>query len=106
MGTLFLGAVFLLLTYLEYSEHLRTLTPTSNAYGSVFYTIVTIHGMHVVLGMLMLTWVFLLPRWEPALRTPHRPYHNVGMYWHFVDTVWVLIVLILYVIPNIHATLL
>jgi heme/copper-type cytochrome/quinol oxidase subunit 3 len=104
LGTLALGAVFLFLTYLEYSEHLRSLTPTANAYGSLFYTITTLHGMHVVLGMLMLSWVYFLPRWEPALRSPHRPYHNVGMYWHFVDTVWVFIVAILYVAPNLRAT--
>lgn len=99
--TLGLGIIFLVLTYLEYAEHLQHLTPRSDAYGSIFYTITSLHGLHLVLGMLMLTWVLLLPKWEPRLRTPHRPYHNAAMYWHFVDTVWLFVVLILYVSPNI-----
>lgn len=37
----------------------------------------------------------------PGGATPHKPYHNGAMYWHFVDTVWVFIVAILYVYPNL-----
>jgi heme/copper-type cytochrome/quinol oxidase subunit 3 len=44
-------------------------------------------------------------RWEPAQHPPHRPYHNAAMYWHFVDIVWVFIVAILYVAPNIYVAL-
>jgi cytochrome c oxidase subunit 3/cytochrome c oxidase subunit I+III len=100
--TVLLGLVFLFLTYLEDIEHLKTLTPRSNAYGSIFYTIVSLHGVHVVVGLLMLCWVLFLRRWEPAQYSPHRPYHNAAMYWHFVDTVWVFVVVILYVIPNLR----
>lgn len=104
-GTILLGVFFLFLTYLEDVEHLRTLTPRSNSYGSIFYTIVSLHGLHVVVGLLMLLWVFFLRRWEPAQYSPHRPYHNAAMYWHFVDTVWVFVVAILYVAPNVHRVL-
>jgi len=102
IGTIALGGVFLVLTYFEYSEHLQHLTPQTDAYGSIFYTITSLHLAHVVLGLLMLLWVLLLPRWEPVERTPHRPYHNVSMYWHFVDVVWISVVLLLYVIPNLR----
>ena len=68
--------LFLFLTYLEDIEHLKTLTPRTNAYGSIFYTIVSLHGVHVVIGLLMLCWVLFLRRWEPAQYSPHRPYHN------------------------------
>jgi heme/copper-type cytochrome/quinol oxidase subunit 3 len=105
LGTISLGFVFLLLTYFEYSEHLLHLTPTSNAYGSIFYTITSLHGLHVCLGLLMLIWVLLVPEWEPMQYSPYRPYHNVAMYWHFVDIVWVFIIAILYVGPNIFNTL-
>jgi heme/copper-type cytochrome/quinol oxidase subunit 3 len=50
----------------------------------------------------MLLWVLIVPRWEPALYTPHRPYHNVAIYWHFVDTMWFFIVMLLYVAPNLY----
>lgn len=101
-GTILLGVLFLFLTYLEDIEHLKTLTPRANAYGSIFYTIVSLHGVHVVVGLLMLCWVFFLRRWEPAQYSPHRPYHNAAMYWHFVDTVWLFVVVILYVIPHLR----
>lgn len=102
IATIALGGGFIALTCFEYSEHLRTLTPQTDAYGSIFYTITSLHLAHVILGLLMLLWVLFLPRWEPARSTPHRPYHNVSMYWHFVDVVWIFVVLLLYVIPNLR----
>lgn len=105
IGTLALGIAFLVMTYFEYAEGLLHVTPRTDAYGSIFYTIITLHAAHVMLGILMLLWVFFIPRWEPAQRMPHRPYHNVGLYWHFVDTVWIFVVAILYVGPNIYNAL-
>jgi len=100
--TIFMGIVFLILSVLEYSEHLGTLMPTKDAYASIFYTIVTLHAAHVVLGLCMLSFALLLPSVEPRPGTPHRPYHNAALYWHFVDTVWVFVIIFLYVIPNIR----
>lgn len=105
VGTILLGLGFLVLTAFEYKEELQHITPQSDAYGSIFYTITSLHGAHLCLGLLMLTWVLIMPRWEPARETPHRPYHNVAMYWHFVDTMWLIIVSILYVVPNIYNAL-
>jgi heme/copper-type cytochrome/quinol oxidase subunit 3 len=102
VGTIILGLGFLSMTYLEDMEHLQHLTPRSDSYGSIFYAIISLHGAHVMFGVLMMLWVLLLPRYKPALYTPHRPYHNVAMYWHFVDTVWVFIVSLLYIAPNVY----
>jgi heme/copper-type cytochrome/quinol oxidase subunit 3 len=104
--TLTLGGAFLYLQFLEYREHLRTLRPSTDAYGSIFYTITSVHGAHVVLGLLMLGYVSILPRLGPgADRPPHRPLHVASLYWHFVDFVWLTIVLLLYVLPNLGAGL-
>jgi heme/copper-type cytochrome/quinol oxidase subunit 3 len=105
LGTIALGFLFLFFTYLEYSEHLLHLTPTSDAYGSIFFTITSLHGVHLCLGLLMLFWVLLVPQWEPTQYTPYRPYHNAAMYWHFVDIVWVFIIAIVYVGPNVFNAL-
>lgn len=102
MITLVLGIVFIALQVLEYRNHLQHLKPTSNAYGSIFYTITSFHAAHLILGMIMLIYVLILPRLEPAQRPPHRPYHNAALYWHFVDVVWILIVALLYVTPNLR----
>lgn len=106
IGTIVLGFVFLTLSYFEYVEHLLHLTPQTDSYGSIFYTITTLHVAHVIMGLMMLFWLLLLARrWEPAQHIPHRPYHNVSMYWHFVDTVWIFIIALLYVGPNVYNAL-
>jgi cytochrome c oxidase subunit III len=99
--TIVLGLGFLILSVFEYQEHLKTLACNHDAYSSIFYMITTLHAAHVTLGLCMLSYVFLLPSVEPRSITPHRPYHNAALYWHFVDTVWVFVVLFLYVSPNL-----
>jgi len=102
LGTILLGLGFLVLTFFEFRETLQHVTPTTDAYGSTFFTLVSLHAAHVVVGLSMLIWVLILPQWEPTRETPHRPYHNAAMYWHFVDTVWVFLVALLYIVPNIY----
>lgn len=98
--TIALGGVFVVVQCLEYADHLKTLKPVSNAYGSLFYTITTFHGLHVLVGLSMLIWAGILPRLEPREEPPHKPLKNVSMYWHFVDVVWLFIVLFLYLLPR------
>lgn len=100
--TLIMGLVFLGVQTIEYRNHLKELTPQSDIYGSIFYTITSFHAAHVVVGLLILFYVLILPRYEPVTEPPHRPYHNAAMYWHFVDFVWVWIVALLYVAPNLR----
>lgn len=101
-GTILLGGAFLVLQGFEYRDHLETLTPQTNAYGSMFYTITSIHALHVASGLLMLLYVLILPKLDPEEDLPFRPLHNVGLYWHFVDSVWVMIIALLYVLPNLR----
>ncbi|MBV9760027.1 MAG: heme-copper oxidase subunit III [Acidobacteriaceae bacterium] len=101
--TIFMGLVFLVLQAYEYIDHWKTLTPFSDSYGSIFYAITSFHAAHVIVGLLMLAYVLVLPRYAPARETPFRPYETVALYWHFVDVVWILVVLVLYVIPNMIA---
>jgi heme/copper-type cytochrome/quinol oxidase subunit 3 len=100
--TVLMGLLFLLLQSFEYADHWKTLTPYSDSYGSIFYSITTLHAAHVVAGLLMLTYVGVLPRYGDTVGSPHRVYKTVTLYWHFVDFVWVWIVLLLYLIPNLQ----
>lgn len=100
--TILFGLGFLVLSAFEYMEHLKELQPTTNVYGSVFYTIVSFHAAHVIVGLLCLGFAAIVPRWEPVDRSPHRPYHNAALYWHFVDFVWFWIVVFLYIAPNLR----
>lgn len=101
IATVAIGLGFLALQALEYLDHWKTLTPYSDSYGSIFYAITSFHAAHVIVGLLILGYVGFLPRYGPALESPYRPYHVAAMYWHFVDVVWIFVVAILYVIPNI-----
>lgn len=100
--TILMGLGFLALSAFEYMEHWKDLTPDSNSYGSIFYTIVSFHAAHVIMGLLMLSYTLTLPRYSPTSRSPYRPYHVAGLYWHFVDIVWVFVVAFLYVMPNVR----
>ena len=103
-ATCLLGLLFLYLQVLEYRDHLQRLLPSDDAYASVFYTITSIHGLHVILGLGMLGYTLLLPEPEHTDRPPYRALHNAGLYWHFVDALWVLIVALLYVLPHLGAS--
>lgn len=101
-ATMLLGVAFLVLQGFEYHERLETVRPTEDAYGSIFYVITGLHGAHVLLGLGLLAFVVALPRLEPNDEPPYRALHNAGLYWHFVDAVWVVIVSVLYLLPRVH----
>jgi heme/copper-type cytochrome/quinol oxidase subunit 3 len=99
--TILMGLGFMMLSALDYKEHWQTLTPYTDSYGSIFYTIVSFHAAHVIVGLLVLAYVLAMRRYAPAPETPYRPYHVAAMYWHFVDVVWIFVVGILYVGPHL-----
>jgi heme/copper-type cytochrome/quinol oxidase subunit 3 len=101
--TTLIGAVFMALQSFEYKDHWKTLTPFSDSYGSIFYTITSFHALHVLVGILLLGFVSVLPKYGPTVAPPYRPYRVVALYWHFVDLVWIFIVVLLYVVPNVQA---
>ena len=101
--TIVLAFAFLAVQVSEYEEHLKKLTPRSDSYGSIFYTLTSFHAAHLLLGLGMLLFVFFLPRLEPREHAPHKPLHNASLYWHFVDVVWLFIVGLLYVLPHLKA---
>lgn len=98
--TVVLGVLFLLIQASEYAEKWSRLRPSTDAYGSIFYTLTGVHGCHVALGICMLTYVAFLPDLDSP-EPPHRALHNASLYWHFVDLVWLVIVAIVYVLPHV-----
>lgn len=97
--TFFLGLVFLAIQSLDYAYAWGKLTPDTNSYGSVYYAITLTHDAHVIVGLLILGYVFFLPL-GPRRHTPYRPYHVAALYWYFVTIVLIFVVVILSVIPN------
>jgi heme/copper-type cytochrome/quinol oxidase subunit 3 len=100
--TLLLGVVFVVVQCVEYHVHLREMLPTEHSYASIFYTITSFHAAHLIVGLAILGYVLFLPSLDPD-RPPHKPLHSAAMYWHFVDVVWLVIVTLLYIVPNIRS---
>ncbi|MGH9716658.1 MAG: cytochrome c oxidase subunit 3 [Candidatus Acidiferrales bacterium] len=100
--TIVMGLVFLILSVFDYKEQLKAVSATQDSYSSIFYMTETLHAAHVTLGLCMLLYVLFLPSVEPRQTTPHRPFHNVALYWHFVDVVWIFVVTFLFIVPNIR----
>jgi cytochrome c oxidase subunit 3 len=100
LGTIALGAIFLYGTATEW-RHLiydEGLTIQTNLFGTTYYSLVGLHAFHVTVGLLALTLVSVLAF---AGRVQQRSAERVdvlSLYWHFVDTVWVVVFLVVYVI--------
>ena len=69
---------------------------TSNVAASAFYALTGLHGVHVVVGVIMLLSMLAI---SFGTRIRAEAVEVVGLYWHFVDIVWVLIFTIVYLIP-------
>jgi cytochrome c oxidase subunit III len=85
--TLILGVAFL---YNQGYEWVTQATrPGTNAYGSLFFIMTGLHGLHVFLGLVAM--VFLLGRMKGPAGDPGElsVFQGVSYYWHFVDIVWV-----------------
>jgi len=99
--TIVLGLSFLCLQVVEYmhgySEEMK-LYMTSGIYGSTFYMLTGFHGMHVTLGTVMLIVVFF--RILKGHFTPQNAFafEAASWYWHFVDVVWVMLFVFVYIL--------
>jgi cytochrome c oxidase subunit 3/cytochrome o ubiquinol oxidase subunit 3 len=98
--TIVLGIIFLLGTAQEWNKLITVdhLTISTNLFGTTFYSLVGLHASHVIVGLIMLTtvWIFAL---TGALKPEHTEKVEVlAIYWHFVDWVWVVVFTVVYVI--------
>jgi len=98
--TIALGAYFLLGTGLEWRHliHDKGLTIQTNLFGTTFYSLVGLHASHVVVGLLALLIVMAIA-FAGALKQEHAERaHVLALYWHFVDSVWVVVFTVVYII--------
>lgn len=96
--TVFLGSLFLGIQAYEwhhmYSEGLWF--NTGGAYGASFFVLTGFHGLHVFLGVLMIAWALIRQLGGAYTAENHTYLVLAGMYWHFVDVVWLLLFTVLY----------
>lgn len=93
--TLLLGAVFLGVKAIEYAGKLSAgWGPGTSLFFSCYYTLTGLHALHVVAGIILLAWVAVrLPAWAESGDTVVEV---SGLYWHFVDVVWIFLFPLLY----------
>jgi cytochrome c oxidase subunit 3/cytochrome o ubiquinol oxidase subunit 3 len=72
---------------------------TTSLFGSSFYTLTGFHGVHVTLGIIMLLSVVAMNRRNEIPGNKSEVVELVGLYWHFVDIVWIIIFTLVYLIP-------
>jgi cytochrome c oxidase subunit 3 len=95
--TIMLGATFLIIQINEY-VHLG-FTPQSKAFGSTFYCLTGLHGFHVLIGLTLLTFALIrVLKARDFTYISTTPLAAAGIYWHFVDVVWVILFFLVYVL--------
>jgi heme/copper-type cytochrome/quinol oxidase subunit 3 len=90
-----MGAAFFAFTVKDFSD--LTFGWRDNAYGSIFYLIVGLHALHVFVGLCM-NVVVQIKAWQGKFDAKrHTTVEVFGLYWHFVDAVWIFVFLSLFV---------
>jgi cytochrome c oxidase subunit 3 len=96
LTTFLLGATFLLVQINEY-VHIG-FSPADHAQGSVFYGLTGLHGAHVFIGLLLLGMVTLRAFRGHFSKEEHRGLEIPGIYWHFVDVMWIVVYTTIYIV--------
>ena len=98
--TVVLGAIFLGYQAHEYIEAYTQhgLTLGSGIYGSTFFMLTGFHGLHVTLGAIMLTVIWLRCAKGHFTKDHHFAFEAVAWYWHFVDVVWLGLFMFVYIL--------
>jgi heme/copper-type cytochrome/quinol oxidase subunit 3 len=100
--TIMLGVIFLFGQGHEYYKLIQEdVSISKSEFGSSFYALTGFHGLHVLIGLIILLIVLVLIL-QGHLRNKNASVLNtVGIYWHFVDIVWLFVFTTIYVLPYI-----
>jgi cytochrome c oxidase subunit III len=98
--TIALGGLFLYGTGSEWHNLIYNhgLTISTNLFGTTYYSLVGLHAFHVTAGLLMLSIVLLFGLVGRVGPEQSERVEALSMYWHFVDSVWVVVFLVVYVL--------
>jgi cytochrome c oxidase subunit 3 len=108
-ATLFLGLFFLGVKYFEWSGKIHHgIYPNSPdlltrgrgevLFFGLYYSMTGLHGLHVLVGLVILSVMFLLVKKEKVGKDHFVPLENSGLYWHLVDIVWIFLFPLFYLI--------
>jgi heme/copper-type cytochrome/quinol oxidase subunit 3 len=88
------GGIFLIIKSFEWTSEIKHgYTITANTFWSFYYTAAGLHGLHVIAGMIVMMFVAA----DAAKNKELQRVENAGLYWHFVDLVWIFLFPLLYI---------
>lgn len=96
------GAVFLGGQVFEFTVFYKEgLNLTESPFASGFFVLTGFHGLHVFVGILLLTSLYSLTLTGKVKPDQDLKTEMIGLYWHFVDIIWVIIFTVVYLIPDL-----
>jgi heme/copper-type cytochrome/quinol oxidase subunit 3 len=99
VATMLLGSTFLVIKGFEYAHKIHEgLTISSSLFGSFYFTMTGLHALHMIGGLIFNTYILingLRGKWSNG---HHERVEYAGLYWHFVDLVWVILFPIFYLV--------
>jgi cytochrome c oxidase subunit III len=109
LATLLMGLAFLVIKYFEWSAKidlglypnspvLLKLSPGEILFFGLYYVMTGLHGLHVLIGCIVIAFMIFFTRRETISRENYARLENTGLYWHFVDIVWVYLYPLFYLI--------
>ncbi|MBY0526619.1 MAG: heme-copper oxidase subunit III [Gemmataceae bacterium] len=103
LATIGLGALFIVGTMYEWHDLIFThqLTPWRNLFGSTYFTLVGFHALHVTIGLIIMSMLFIFAEARSKLPDNHPlDTELVSWYWHFVDGVWIVVFTVVYLVSR------
>jgi heme/copper-type cytochrome/quinol oxidase subunit 3 len=98
--TAFLGLIFLGFQAYEFTHfYHQGLTLETNLFGATFFVLTGFHGAHVTVGVIWLTFLMVGAMRGNITQKNALTVETAGLYWHFVDVVWIIIFTAIYLIP-------
>ncbi|MGH8906501.1 MAG: cytochrome c oxidase subunit 3 [Egibacteraceae bacterium] len=100
LATALLGGTFLSGQFYEFAIFVdEGMKLETSPFTSSFFMLTSFHGLHVAIGILMLVALWAASMGGRVSRESSEVVENIGLYWHFVDIVWILIFTVIYLIP-------
>jgi cytochrome c oxidase subunit III len=98
--TILLGAIFLIGTAREWYKLITVdhLTISTNLFGTTYYSLVGLHALHVIVGLILLLAVLVFALMRALRPEDTKRVEVLALYWHFVDSVWVVVFTVVYLV--------
>ncbi len=99
--TIIFGSVFLFGQGKEYYRLIKErITLNGSVFGTSFFTLTGFHGFHVLAGLIILCIILIMAFIGDFNKPSSKVISTVGIYWHFVDIVWLVVFTVVYVLPK------